>query len=81
MKEWIIDRIEGDFAIVEYEGQFFELPLCLLPDLKEGSILQIQSKIQSIEKTAQKDTILEEAQARLNRLKQRSEPPPDVFDL
>ena len=77
MKEWIIDRIEGDFAIVEYEGQFFELPLCLLPDLKEGSILQIQS----IEKTAQKDTILEEAQARLNRLKQRSEPPPDVFDL
>jgi hypothetical protein len=77
MKEWIIDRIEGDFAIVEYDGQYFELPLCLLPDLKEGSTLQIQSVVTS----SKKDTILEDAEARLNRLKQRSKPPPDVFDL
>lgn len=77
MKEWIVDRIEGDFAVIEYDGQYVDIPLHLLPEIKEGSTLQIQS----IEKTAQKDTILEEAQARLNRLKQRSEPPPDVFDL
>jgi len=77
MKEWIIDRIEGDFAVVEYDGKYFELPLCLLPDLKEGSTIQIQS----VETSSQKDSILEEAKARLNRLKQRSAPPPDVFDL
>lgn len=77
MKEWIIDRIEGDIAIVEYRGQYFDIPLCLLPDLKEGSTLQIQL----IEKDPKQYTILEEAEARLNRLKQRSEPPPDVFDL
>ena len=30
MKTWIIDRIEGEFAIVEFEGEFFEINLQFL---------------------------------------------------
>ena len=39
----IIDRIEGDFAIVELpSGQMIDCPRAMLPDnAKEGSILNI----------------------------------------
>lgn len=77
MKEWIIDRIEENFAIIECEGEFFEVNLKLLPELSEGDQIQIQRISPESEETSK----LEEAQARLERLKQRSEPPPDVFDL
>ena len=39
----IIDRFEGDFAVVELpNGQMIDFPIVLLPDnAKEGSILNI----------------------------------------
>lgn len=39
----IIDRIEGDFAVVELEdGSHFNLPTGLLPEgAKEGSVIDI----------------------------------------
>ena len=77
MNTWIIDRIEGEFAIVEFNGEFFEINLRLLPEVTEGTQLQVQKIEQEIEESAK----LDEAQARLERLKNRSEPPPDVFDL
>lgn len=39
----IIDRFEGDFAVVEYEqGETFNLPRCLLsPEAREGDVIRI----------------------------------------
>ncbi len=38
----IVDRIEGDYALVEIEkGNISKLPLELVPDVKEGDIVTI----------------------------------------
>ena len=38
----IVDRIEGDYAIVEIEkGNMSNLPLDLVPNVKEGDIVTI----------------------------------------
>ncbi len=38
-----IDRFEGDFAVVEAEGEIFaNLPIALVPDgAREGSVIEI----------------------------------------
>lgn len=41
MTKVIIDRFEGDFAIVELEGTMLELPRVLLPEAKEGDVVLI----------------------------------------
>ena len=39
----IIDRFEGDFAVVEAPNtQFYNLPRALCPDAKEGDVLIIE---------------------------------------
>ena len=38
----IIDRIEENWAVVEYDNQIFNLPRSLLPkSVKEGDVLQL----------------------------------------
>jgi hypothetical protein len=38
----IIDRFEGEFAVIEYEGKLYNLPKVLLPqDSKEGDVIEI----------------------------------------
>lgn len=38
----IIDRFEGEWAVVEYEGKTFNLPRSLLPEeAGEGSVVRI----------------------------------------
>ena len=38
----IIDRLEGNWAVIEYDGQMFNLPRSLLPQAaKEGDIIRI----------------------------------------
>ena len=38
----IIDRFEGEFAVVEVGGSFVNMPIELVPDgAKEGSVLNI----------------------------------------
>lgn len=41
--KWIVDRIEGDFAVVEYaENKTYNIPTALLPkDTAEGDVLEI----------------------------------------
>ena len=40
--EVIVDRIEGDYAVVEIEkGKMCNLPLELVPNVKEGDVLTI----------------------------------------
>lgn len=42
----IIDRFEGEWAVVEFEGKTFNLPRSLLPrDAKEGSVLRISVSV------------------------------------
>lgn len=56
---WIVDRIEGDLAVVEDEaGNTFDVPLGILPDdVKEGDVLQLAREpggtVQSIRRDAQ----------------------------
>ena len=42
----IIDRFEGDLAVVEYEGKTYSLPRELLPkESKEGDVLRVSVEI------------------------------------
>lgn len=40
----IVDRFEGDWAVIEFDGtKIFQLPRTLLPkDISEGDVLQIE---------------------------------------
>lgn len=38
----IIDRFDGEWAIIEYDGQIFSLPRSLLPEsAKEGDVVKL----------------------------------------
>ena len=40
--KWIIDRFEGDFAVVECDGSSFDLPKYALPnDVREGDVVEV----------------------------------------
>ena len=71
----IIDRIENDLAVVEAGDLSFSIPTSLLPDeAKEGDTFTIT--FASTDNTSTR----EEAQKRLERLKQR-DPGNDIIDL
>lgn len=39
----IIDRIEGEYAVIEMEDKtMINIPKCLIPDSKEGDIIRIE---------------------------------------
>lgn len=62
--EIIVDRIEGEFVVVEKDGDFYNLPLVLfVSPPEEGDIITL-----GVEKPKQQTA---EAEARLERLKQR----------
>mgnify|MGYP002512485664 CR=1 FL=1 len=60
----IIDRFEGDFAVIELpDGKMIDCPKALLPDdAKEGSILNI-----TVDETATNDK-LKKVTDRMNKL-------------
>ncbi len=40
---FIIDRLEGDLVVLEYEGKTYTLPNRILPDeAKEGDVLRLE---------------------------------------
>ena len=42
----IVDRFEGDRAVIEYRGTTFNLPRSLLPpDVKEGDVIDISISV------------------------------------
>ena len=68
----VIDRIEGDIAVVEIAGRCVDIPLTLLPDdSSEGGSLTF---------TRGCPVGLLDAEARLARLKSRK-PEPGYFDI
>ena len=43
---FIIDRFEGNMAVIEYNGRTFDLPKNLLPkEAKEGDVLKISIEV------------------------------------
>jgi hypothetical protein len=43
---FFIDRFEGDWAIIEFDGKTFNLPKIILPtDVKEGDVVDIKITI------------------------------------
>lgn len=44
----IIDRIEGNWAVIEFEGETFNIPINLLPqNAKEGDVINIIISVDS----------------------------------
>ena len=49
--KWIIDRFEGDFAVVECDGSCFDLPKYALPnDVREGDVVEVTINKKETEK-------------------------------
>lgn len=69
----VVDRIEGDFAVVENEGIMLDIPLSQLPcDVKEGDIVSLSNGVYIVDnKTA--DEQREEISARLENLFKRKQ--------
>lgn len=69
----VVDRIEGDFAVVENEGIMLDIPLSQLPcDVKEGDIVTLYNGVYIVDnKTA--DEQREEISARLENLFKRKQ--------
>ncbi len=69
----IVDRVEGERAVIEIDGAVISIPARLLPaGASEGSVLRLEIDADA--------TRLREAQARLERLKSR-DTIADVIDL
>lgn len=76
---FVVDRIEGDVMIVVHQdtAATLNVPHALAPSLKEGDVFSVQAS------QSTKDNALQEAEARLERLKAKSSQPQpgDTFDL
>ncbi len=69
----VVDRIEGDFAVVENEGIMLDIPLSQLPcNVKEGDMICFLNGVYIVDnKTA--DEQREEISARLENLFKRKQ--------
>ncbi|MEW9123306.1 MAG: DUF3006 domain-containing protein [Thermotaleaceae bacterium] len=59
---FVLDRIEGDRALIEWGEEIIEIPLVLLPTgVKEGDLLRISISIEENETEARKERLEEKA--------------------
>lgn len=59
---FVLDRIEGDRALIEWGEEIIEIPLALLPTgVKEGNLLRISISIEENETEARKERLEEKA--------------------
>lgn len=58
----IVDRFEGDFAKVELDdGVFYDIPSVLVPDAKEGDVIDIVINYEETEKLrSEVDSLIDE---------------------
>lgn len=72
----VVDRIVGDRAVLEIDGNPLDVPLALLPPgVREGAVLRLV-----LDPDAEAH-VRDEAEARLHRLRTRSSQGPGTFDL
>ncbi|MDI6602087.1 MAG: DUF3006 domain-containing protein [Thermoanaerobacteraceae bacterium] len=61
----IVDRFEGSYAVLEYNGEMFNFPVELLPaNVKEGDILDFKITV-DVEETLQMKKRINEKMERL----------------
>ena len=54
----VIDRFEGDMAVIEYNGKTFDLPRSLLPrEAEEGDVLKLSITVDKEETAKRKKKI------------------------
>lgn len=54
----IIDRFEGEYALIEYKKRIFHIPKALLPkEAKEGDVINIQITIDTEATKKKKEAI------------------------
>lgn len=59
---FVLDRIEEEMAVIEWQGQMLMLPAALLPEgAKEGDLLEISIKIDHEGTKGRKERIAEKA--------------------
>ncbi|SHI61432.1 Protein of unknown function [Geosporobacter subterraneus DSM 17957] len=59
---FVLDRIEEETAVIEWQGQMIMLPAALLPeDAKEGDLLEISIKIDHEGTKGREERIAEKA--------------------
>ena len=74
MAELFLDRIEGDVAVLTYEGREVKLPRALLPaGAREGEVLQLS--------LARDPEATQRAQERVSKLRQKLGSDDDGGDL
>ncbi len=72
----VVDRIEGELAVLELDGQSVTVPVALLPPgTREGDVLRL---VVDPDATHAQHT---DAERRLERLRARSTQGPGTFDL
>ncbi len=72
----VIDRFEGDVAVLEIAGALTSVPRALLPEgAREGDVMRL------VADPAATASALEDAAARLARLKAKTPQGPGSFDL
>jgi hypothetical protein len=55
---FVIDRLEGDWAVIEYGDKTFNIPTGILPpEAKEGDVIDIIVKVQDKKTEGRKDKI------------------------
>ncbi len=78
----VVDRIEGDYAVVQLGGRPVDVPLADLPaGVREGDQLAFQVLAASPDAASPDAASPDEAAARLARLKARTPQGPGSFDL
>lgn len=56
----VVDRLEGEFAVLEYGGRTFTIPRRLLPgDAKEGDVLRLAITVDKGETTKRRRRVQE----------------------
>lgn len=70
MKQLIIDRFEGNYAVIEYGNETFDFPKVLLPgNAKEGDVLTLEVSIDTRETNDRKQSTLD----KMNRLRKKKD--------
>ncbi|HET7275261.1 MAG TPA: DUF3006 domain-containing protein [Longimicrobiaceae bacterium] len=78
----VVDRFEGDLAVVDVEGQMLDLPRWMLPEVtREGDVLRVSVSTQDDERLVafrvsaeETHAAKEKARAALDRLRDRNLP-------
>ena len=68
MEKYIVDRVEGDFAVLEKEsGGTIDVPKKDIPDAKEGDVLILENGIYkvSLEETQRRKELIAEKMRKL----------------